>query len=211
MFRRDRATGKGGGVFILVKNNLLPAVQHNLNTNCEIIWIKLEIKGSKPFYISSYYKPHEADINSILELEKSLDQARKLKGTKLILGDFNLPKLSWDSEHTPSLKPGCSSSTVYEKFIDLLDDHDLTQMVSENTRYDKILDLILISNPTLVRNIQILPGISDYDVVSAIINARPTILKQKSENVLYTVKPTGLNLKTSCCHPKMIYLKIPIL
>ena len=151
VFRRDRATGKGGGVFLLVRNNLLPTVQQNLNTNCEIIWIKLEIKGSKPFYISSFYKPHESDISSILELEKSLDLARKLKGTKVILGDFNLPKISWDSsDHTPSLRPGSSSSTVYDKFIDILNDHDMTQMVSANTRNDKVLDLLPISNPTLI-------------------------------------------------------------
>ncbi|XP_052788541.1 uncharacterized protein LOC128223297 [Mya arenaria] len=43
VFRRDRKSGKGGGVFILVKNNLIPSVQPNLNTNCEILWIKLEI------------------------------------------------------------------------------------------------------------------------------------------------------------------------
>ena len=133
---------------------MLPTVQQKLNTNCEIIWIKLEIKGSKPFYISSYYKPNESDINSLLELEKSLDQARKLKGTKVILGDFNLPKLTWDClDHTPSLKPGCNTSTVYDNFTELLDDHDLSQMVSENTRKDNVSDLLLISNPTLVNNI----------------------------------------------------------
>ena len=68
---------------------------------------------------------------------------------------------------------------MYDKFLGILDDHDMTQMVSESTRNDKVLDLLLISNPTLINKIQIIPGISDHDIVSAIVNARPTILKQK--------------------------------
>jgi len=56
VFRRDRLKGKGGGIFILVKNNLLPTEQKNLNTDCEIIWIKIQVSGTKPLYIASYYK-----------------------------------------------------------------------------------------------------------------------------------------------------------
>ena len=179
VFRRDRPIGKGGGVFIMVKNNLLPSEQPKLNTDCEIIWIKLEIKGTKPLYISSYYKPSESDAKSLLEFEKSLELVRSLKGTKLIFGDFNLPKLAWDSQHTPSFKPGCSTNAVYDKFLEVLDDHSLTQMVSENTRNDNILDFFLISNHTLVKKVEIIPGISDHDIISTIVNARPTILKQK--------------------------------
>ncbi|WAR18624.1 hypothetical protein MAR_000462, partial [Mya arenaria] len=178
VFRRDRKSGKGGGVFILVKNNLIPSVQPNLNTYCEILWIKLEITGSKPIYISSFYKPHELDIDSIYELEKSLLLAQKLKGQKIILGDFNLSKLSWDTENNPILQAGYNHA-VYDKFLDILSDFNLTQMVNEYTREGNILDLLLLSNPTLVQSVNIISGISDHDIVSASISARPTSLKQK--------------------------------
>ncbi|WAQ95830.1 hypothetical protein MAR_028520, partial [Mya arenaria] len=164
VFRRDRKSGKG--------------VQLNLNTNCEILWIKLEITGSKPIYISSFYKPHELDIDSIYELEKSLLLAQKLKGQKIILGDFNLPKLSWDTENNPILQAGYNHA-VYDKFLDILSDFNLTQMVNEYTREGNILDLLLLSNPTLVQSVNIISGISDHDIVSASISARPTSLKQK--------------------------------
>lgn len=183
VFRRDRETGKGGGVFLLVTNKLIASAQPKFNTNCEILWIKLELIGSKPIYIASFYKPHESDINSLLELEKSLDLIRKTKGTKLILGDFNLPKLSWDQDHTPILKPGSSTSAVYDKFLSLMDDHNLTQMVNESTRNENTLDLLLTSNPTLITKVQTLPGISDHDTVLATLNTRPNILKQKPRNL----------------------------
>jgi len=61
-------------------------------------------------------------MNSILELEKLLDLARNLKGTKLILGEFNLPKLNWDSEHIPTLKAGTSPNPIYQKFLDIITD-----------------------------------------------------------------------------------------
>ncbi|WAR28362.1 hypothetical protein MAR_014066 [Mya arenaria] len=71
--RNDRLKGKGGGVFLIVKNNLVVSEQSKLQTNCEIVWVKHEIKDCKPMYISSYYRPHESDLQSLLELEKSLD------------------------------------------------------------------------------------------------------------------------------------------
>ena len=58
------------------------------------------------------------------------------KGNIRGLGDFNFPKFSWDSEHVPTLKPGCSYTTIYNNFISCLDDHGLVQMVSEPTRGD---------------------------------------------------------------------------
>ncbi|WAR28332.1 hypothetical protein MAR_014069, partial [Mya arenaria] len=55
----------------------------------------------------------------------------------------------------------------------------MTQMVSENTRNDNILDLFLTTNLTFVDKVNIIPGISDHDIISTIVNARPNILKQK--------------------------------
>ncbi|WAQ95309.1 hypothetical protein MAR_027999 [Mya arenaria] len=55
----------------------------------------------------------------------------------------------------------------------------MTQMVSENTRNDNILDLFLTTNLTFVDKVNIIPGISDHDITSTIVNARPNILKQK--------------------------------
>jgi hypothetical protein len=184
VFRNDRLKGKGGGVFLLVKSNLLASEQPQFRTDCEIIWVKLEIKGCKALYIASYYRPHESDINSLFEFEKSLNLTSKLKGNKLILGDFNFPKFTWDSDHIPSIKPGpCPHTSIYDRFIEIINDHNMTQMVSECTRQANILDLFLTTNPSFVNKTSILSGIGDHDIISTTVNVRPNILKQKPRNV----------------------------
>ena len=57
VFRKDRDKD-GGGVFILVKDNLIAIEQEDLSSNCEIIWIKLKLKKAKEILISSFYMPH---------------------------------------------------------------------------------------------------------------------------------------------------------
>ena len=72
MFRKDRKSGKGGGVMLLVKNNIICGEQPTLDTNSETIWVKLELKGSKPLYVASHYRPKETDRESSEELAKSI-------------------------------------------------------------------------------------------------------------------------------------------
>jgi hypothetical protein len=132
-FREDRSS-KGGGVFILVKDTILATEQKQLKTNCEILWIKIHLTSCKPLYIAAYYRPKEADVQSSEEFRKSLELTANLKGNFWILGDFNYPKLSWDTEHRPTIKPGCSNVKLYDDFIDLLADFNLTQMVTEKNK-----------------------------------------------------------------------------
>ena len=44
VFRRDRGS-RGGGVFILVSNRYIAHREQHLETNCEILWVKLELNG----------------------------------------------------------------------------------------------------------------------------------------------------------------------
>ena len=181
IFRRDRQKGKGGGVFILVKNKFISSSVESLNTSCEILWVKIHMKAVKPLYVASYYRPNENQLQSIIEFEKSLELTRPLKGTKWIFGDFNTPKLAWDSEHLPSLKS--NSHQTYDKLLEMLDDHNLTQMVNSPTRNNNILDWFLTSNPTLVSNITVQAGISDHNIVIAQARLKPQINKQTPRTI----------------------------
>ena len=134
-FRQDReADTSGGGVFILVKDTLLATEQKQLKTNCEVIWVKIDMVTTKPIYIAAYYRRKEGDTQSIAELRRSLDMAAQLKGTLWLLGDFNYPKFAWSHEHVPSMKSGLGFPTNYEDFVSLLDDFSLVQVVNEPTR-----------------------------------------------------------------------------
>ena len=58
-------------------------------------------------------------------------------------------------------------------------DFNLTQMVTEPTRYEDTLDLFLTNNPTLVSKVEIMPGLSDHDIVYSEVNIKPQIVTQK--------------------------------
>ena len=130
-FREDRGAGTvGGGVFILVKDTMIATEQRQLKTDCEIIWVKLDIVAAKPLYIAAYYRPKERGAHSLKELNMSLEKVRTRKGNTWVLGDFNFAEFSWDSEHVPTINPGCRYTSIYNSFISCLDDYSLVQMVS---------------------------------------------------------------------------------
>ena len=102
----------------------------------------------------------------------------KKNGHIWILGDLNYPKFHWNDNRVLQVKQGCSFPQQYDDFINLLDDKNLIQMVSEPTCQDNTLDLFLTNNDSLVSKVTILPGISDHDIVSCMVRFKPIILKQ---------------------------------
>ena len=64
-----------------------------------------------------------------------------------------------------------------------IEDNCLTQMVSEHTWENNILDLFLTNSPTLVDSVSVIPGIADHSAVMAVVRLRPTIQKVKPRTV----------------------------
>ena len=48
IFREDRTTSNGGGVFILVKDSIIASEQNQFKTDCQVVWVKIELVGTKP-------------------------------------------------------------------------------------------------------------------------------------------------------------------
>ena len=140
--------------------------------------------GSKlKWYVPSLYLlPSESDEHGALEFKKSLDLVNREKGNIWILGDLNYPDLTWDDDDVPIIKPGCSYPSLYDDFVEMLNDFSLSQMVREPTRDGSILDLFMTTNPTLVKSISIIPGLSDHDVVRCVIDTKPKQSKQPPRN-----------------------------
>ena len=51
------------------------------------------------------------------------------------------------------------------------------------TRGQNILDLFLTTYPTLVDNVFITPGLSEYDIVLTQVNVKPEVLKQVPRDI----------------------------
>ena len=97
VYRRDRIDQKGGGVIILVRSALSSKEKSEFNSDCENLWVQLNLTGSKSVLIGAYYKPHEFDQPSLHELSKSLDMVKQTSSTIWLMSDFNLPKVDWQS------------------------------------------------------------------------------------------------------------------
>ena len=163
-------------------------------TNCEILWVKIEITGSRPLFVGAYYRRVEDDLESLREFQDSVSRVREHSDNVWVLGDFNLPMLSWP-ESSPEMKPDCSHKQVYDFFLSTIADYNFTQVVTEPTRKDNILDLFLTTNPTLINKVNCSPGLGDHDVVSAEALLKPTLHKQKPRKVFIFSKADWPTLK----------------
>ena len=55
--RKDRASDAHGGVFIAFKRDLLCTETPELDTNCKIVWCKMNIIGCRTLYLGSFNSP----------------------------------------------------------------------------------------------------------------------------------------------------------
>ena len=101
------------------------------------------------------------------------------KGNIWVLGDLNCPKLQWDDDDVPMIKPGCNFPRLYEDFIEMLNGNSLSQMVEVPTGGENILDLFLTTNPTLVDSVNIITGLSDHNIVSCVVDTKPKLTNDK--------------------------------
>ena len=110
----------------MVRADIVCTEQPQFKTNCEILWIKLEVTSVHPLFICAYYNPKEDNQESLLELCQSVNEVKnKAKGNIWILGDFNLPRLTWP-DNIPTLKPDCTHKQIYDIFLDFINDFSLT-------------------------------------------------------------------------------------
>ena len=91
---------EGGGVLNAVHKDLIASGEANLDTNCEIAWTKLQLKGSKPLYTGCFYRPPDNNITPLEQLDLSMNKISNEHSLPNIIltGDFNSPDIVWDEE-----------------------------------------------------------------------------------------------------------------
>ena len=198
VFRKDRKSRRGGGVFTLVSNRYECMEPEELKTNdqCELIWTRIKITGTNDLYIGSFYRPPDIDDTEyIANLYTTL--SRIPQGAHIWLGgDFNLGDINWEDE---SIKQHAAKPGLSQQLLDTSKDHFLTQVVMEPTRItetcENTLDLFFTNNNTLVNRVQVIPGISDHEAVLIESSLRPMKTKIPAREVYQYNKADFTSLK----------------
>jgi hypothetical protein len=162
LFRKDRCDRQGGGVFLLIRDNLTPSSLHLPSAIDEFkdsIWCAVRICESKSLLIGCMYRSPSSSFQNDEQLVSLIDFVCQLDFTfSIIVGDFNCPEIDWKQMSSPSAS---------QFLIDCTLDNFLTQLVCEPTRGDHILDLVFTNDVSLVSSVAVkesFPG-SDHHTV----------------------------------------------
>ena len=191
--RKDNKLG-AGGVLIAVKNTLVASPLTDLETDCELVWARIEIYNSKPLYVGSFYRtPSKDDPEVINQLHESVSKltCRDTALPNIILnGDFNTPDILWENA---SIRPNNNYSIqLNNTMLDFVSANYLTQLTDKPTRNDNILDLTLTTNPDIISNLEIHPGMSDHCAVSCEVDL--SIKRQKKpDRYVYRYKKGNID------------------
>ena len=172
MFRKDRIGRRGGGVLLYIKDTI-PAyeVQLHEEADCnDAIWCNL-VTGHTAVIIGVVYRCPNITKQNNEKIHNAINEVSK--GDCIIMGDFNLGNIKWDTLQST----GVEDST----FVCLVQDNFLTQHVLEPTRAARVLDIVLSSQKEFVDNVEIQEplGSSDHNQLHFNINIKSDKAKVK--------------------------------
>lgn len=141
VFRRPRSSDAHGGVALVVKKSLKASRRHDLeHPDLELLLVEI---SALSILVGVFYGP-PSKIRMVLPLllDHISEAFTAVMLQKLVLmGDFNLPDISWATLHSTA------SHSAY--FLSTLKEWCMKQVVSFPTRLENTLDLILVPTAML--------------------------------------------------------------
>ena len=157
----------------------LDVVEIDLCENsAECVWAKIVVRGQEPILAGCFYRTNrEHTTAQIEEPEKTLMHVQDNhnpngKYTFLLGGDFNVTYIDWE---TLTISSGCNNRKMYDKLLDVIDENEMQQLQHQPTCCGSVLDLFFSNKPSLIKDITVIPGISDHDavVVDTVLTIKP--------------------------------------
>lgn len=135
---------RGGGVCLLIKKipgiNVYQVELSDDYKELEIVAVDISDDSNiLPFRLVVVYRPPCYTSHDNAQLFSALSHLADDCVRFCVVGDFNLPYFNWDLFVHPD-------NFLYNSAADFVRDNGLTQLVSDPTRDDSILDLILCSD-----------------------------------------------------------------
>ena len=181
VFRRDRPDGYGG--VLLAFQNTLNATEYSLSNtyNCEVIAATLT-HGNEKIIVCSIYRPPLSDATYLQNLISILKDMSCANPTVPIWigGDLNLPNIDWS---TTSVMDNRYPLILCDLVLDFTADFGYLQMVQCPTRNSNILDIFLTNHPSLVESCEVIPGVSDHEIVLVKTLTKISHSKAKPRNI----------------------------
>ena len=156
LFRMDRPLdNKGGGVLLYVGADL-GAVEWSPKTQFpEQVWCRLNVSRNTNLLVGVCYNSRNGNLfpNNDALIQELIREIRTQH--VLLMGDFNYGGINW---HTFQ-----ASEAPSQQFLDCLEDCFLIQHVTEPTRGDSLLDLVLTDEPGMIDSINVYGHFSTSD------------------------------------------------
>ena len=165
---------------MLAINNILPSKILPSPYNLELVAVKIYSKYC--FILCLIYNPPNSDLFYFFNLLDNLNNLLALNNKIILIGDFNLPDINWES-----LTGQFVSSNL---FCDIVFKFNLSQFVNLPTHiHGNILALIFSNDSDLVKNIIIHSTqnnhlVSDHYMITFSIPCNPPKSKASSHYVL---------------------------
>ncbi|KAK3104461.1 hypothetical protein FSP39_002497 [Pinctada imbricata] len=145
VYRKDRCCNSKdqshGGVLIAVSKDILSQEVPELQTDCENVWVEVNLVNARKLIIGCFYRPPSDNGHALDQLRESLNRINtNAHATVLLGGDFNLGHIDWS---IPAVIPGKPDHAQHISIINMINDFSLEQIVNKPTRGERILDLIL--------------------------------------------------------------------
>ena len=155
IYRRDRCTKstnktRGGGVLVAVLK-IFGSFQLDVNTNCrEEIWIKVSINNVN-FVIGAVYIPPDSSPEIYTEHCSTIELVSSEYSDSVIcvVGDFNLPNISWYLDPEIGISPICGNNALDQHVCDSYNFCGLNQFNTNPNSTGSILDLVFCNEMDL--------------------------------------------------------------
>ena len=93
--------------------------------------------------------------------------------------------MTWSDDGASIAPSPTYGRELNDLFLDLINDANLEQMVQQPTRQKNILDLVLSSHPDMISNVDVVPGMSDHEIIVFDINLHSCILPKQITHSVY--------------------------
>ena len=156
MYSMNLTTTEGRGIIIHAKDHLQAREISMKTAYRESLWVNIRLKDGEEALVGCVYRSPTNDQQQNRQLLQLIREIGELTRThKLMTGDFNYPKINWDSWTTP----GENTENEEFKFIEALRDTYMYQHTTEPTRgrgtnEPSVLDLIMTNEEGMIEDMQ---------------------------------------------------------